>query len=458
MIGTCDRRGRGASGRRLGRDRRAAIALIAALAAPALLLSVAMGIEVAHWSVLQTETQRIADMAALAGAESYGGGATAEQAAVAAANVAEINGATGTSDREWTAGSQSLSDNEVTVQLTKGVNNPDDPAVRATVSVPVPLLFLHLWTGAQAITIHATALAEVGSIANNVQPCVLTLKGDAQGVQVPSGITVTGNTDASMTGCSLVSDGNISMSGNLTLDVSGLYSGGTISMSGNVSGTGTNTANWHQASPQVSDPYASNTTLQSAIAQASCTSPQSPAYSSSNMTYTLYPNVCYGPISISGNAAVVFSGTGLYTVNGPITISGNTTVGGTTISGSGITVVSTGPISISGNFNSGAVTLTAPKAGTASDGAIAGVLFATDSTATNTVSGNAAIPFTGLFYAPNGGLKISGNATSGSTGCSEVITSSLTITGNMDLASNCSNYGLTTFGSIPNTTSIGLVQ
>lgn len=458
MIGTCDWWGGGVQAHRLRRDRRAAIALIAALAAPAVLLSVALGIEVAHWSVVQVDTQRIADTAALAGAEAYGGGATAEQAAIAAANVAEVNGAAGTSTRSWSAGSQTLSDNEITVQLTTGVINTGDPAVRATVTQPVPLLFSTIWSGSGGVALHATALAEVGSTVNGPQPCVLTLNGDANGVQTLPGITASGNTNASMTGCSLVSDGNISMSGNLTLDAGALYSSGTISVSGNVSGTATNTATWHQSSPQVSDPYAGDATLQNAIAAANCGPTQSPAYSQSTDTYTLSPNTCYGPISISGNSSIVFNGTGLYTVNGSITINANTTLSGATISGSGITVASTGPISIEGNFNTGGVMLAAPTAGTASNGAIPGVLFATSSTGANIVSGNAAIPFTGLIYAPNGTLSLSGNATDGSTGCSEIITQSLTISGNLNLAANCSNYSLANFGSLPNTTSIGLVQ
>ncbi len=362
----------------------------------------------------------------------------------------------GTSNRSWDSGSQTLSDNQIAVQVTKGVNNPDDPAVRATVTQPVPLLFSHLWATASSVTLKATALAEVGTTVNGAQPCIATVRGDTTGVQPPSNVTFTGNTYVSLTGCSLVSDGNISMSGNVTFDTAAVYASGSIGMSGNVSGTGTNQANWHPSSQPLSDPYAGDTVLQNAIAQANCSPTQSPAYSKG--TYTLYPNVCYGPISIGGNSNVVFSGTGLYTVNGAVSIQGNTGVGGTTVSGSGITLVSTGPLSISGNFNSGSVMLAAPKAGTASDGAIPGVLFATASTGTNTVGGNADIPFTGLIYAPNGSLKISGNATGGSTGCSEIITSALTMSGNLSLAANCSNYSLRTFGSLPNTSSIGLVQ
>ncbi len=422
---------------------------------PVLMMSVAMGVEVSHWSAQQLDLQRTADLAALAGASAYARGGTAAQAAAAAADVAELDGAAGGS-RSWSPAAQTLTDNQITVLITSGVRNAADPAVQVTVRRTVPLLFAHIASDAQSVSLGARAMAEVGGSQNSPQPCVLTVGGDANGVVTLPGVTASGNTDASLSGCSLVSDSKVSMSGNLTLDVSAIYAAGTISMSGNVSGTAANSSAQHPGSPQIPDPYAGNSTLQNAIAKANCSPTQLPAVS--HNTYNLYPNVCYGSISIGGNASVVFNGTGLYTINGSVTISGNTSLGGTTISGSGITIVSTGPLSISGNFNTGSIVLTAPTVGTAQEGSVAGVLFATNSTGASTVSGNSAIPFSGLLYMPNGSLSVSGNATDGSSGCAEIIAGTLTLSGNMDLASNCSNYGLTTFGSLPNTTSIGLVE
>ncbi len=440
----------------LRRDRRAAIALITALALPALLLSAAMGIEVARWSDVRLQLQRKADLAALAGAEAYGAGASAQAAANAAANVAEFNAAGGGGTRSWTASSETLSDNQISVQITKGVNNPADPAVLVTVTQTIPLLFAAIISGVHPITMAATAMSEVGTTINGAQPCILTLNGDVNGVVALPGTTLSGNVNANLNGCSMVSDANTGMSGNLTLNTVGIYSAGTITVSGHVSGTATNTAAQHPGAAQVPNPYVNDTALQNAIAQAQC-GPTTQPTSSKGVT-TLYPNVCYGSISISGSTTLVFSGTGLYTVNGSLSVSGNTSVGGTYISGSGITLVSSGGISISGNFNTGAITLTAPSSGTSAGGALAGVLFATNSNAGVTISGNSAIPFTGLIYAPNSAISLSGNATDGSTGCAEVIANTLTISGNVNLAANCSNYSLLNFGSQPNTTSIGLVQ
>ena len=62
--------------RGLAADRRGAIALVAGIAAPVLLGAIALGVEVAHWSSVQLDTQRITDLAALAGAQSAASGAT----------------------------------------------------------------------------------------------------------------------------------------------------------------------------------------------------------------------------------------------------------------------------------------------------------------------------------------------------------------------------------------------
>ena len=438
---------------RLQRDRRAAIALITAFATPVLLMSVAMGIEIGHWSDVKLQLQRTADLAALAGAKSYAAGASAEAAANVAANVAEFNAGIGGATRSWTAASETLSDSQIIVQITKGVNNPADPAVRVTVTRAVPMMFSRIAFGGSSVTMNATSLAEVGTTVNTVQPCILTLNGGTTGAVAVPGTTLNGNVQVELNGCSVVSDGNTNLNGHVTLDASAIYAAGGITTNGSVSGTAAVSANQYPNSPPVSDPYASDAALQNAIAQASCSPAIQPM--ASNGTINLYPNTCYGSISVTGRDAVVFNGTGLYTVNGSFSVAGTS---GATISGSGITLTTTGAISVTGNFSTGGVTLTAATVATTANGAIPGVLFATSGTAGITFSGNAAIPFSGLVYGPNSAISLSGNATDGSNGCSEVISRTLTISGNMNLAANCSNYGLLNYGSLPNTTTIGLVQ
>lgn len=427
----------------LWRNRRGAAALIAAIAAPVLLISVAMGVEVSHWATRKLDYQRSADTAALAGGVALARNDNPEQAANAAADVAELSGIAGGA-RSWSWASLVLTDNLITVTITNGVHNSADPAVLVSVQGSVPLLFSRLITTATQITLGASAMAELGP-----QPCILTLGGSGKG------ISAAGNVTMAMPGCAMYSDSNISMTGTVTINAAALYAASGITISSNVSGTGTNPAVQYAGVAPLSDPYASDSAVQNALAKASCAPTQLPAISGN--TVTLNPNTCYGSISISGNQTLVFNGAGLYTINGSLNATGNSSQN-TTIDGAGITIVSTGALSITGNFNNGAVTLTAPTIATAQNGAIPGILFASDTSVGSSVAGNAPIPFTGLIYTPNAALSFSGTPTSTSGGCDKVIAQSVSMVGNAVLASACSSYNLNSFGILPNNSLVQLVE
>ena len=63
--------------------------------APAMVMTLAMGIEITDWSVKNLELQRVADAAAWAGAKQYVATSNAQVATGTASDVAEMNGATG---------------------------------------------------------------------------------------------------------------------------------------------------------------------------------------------------------------------------------------------------------------------------------------------------------------------------------------------------------------------------
>ena len=430
---------------RLRRDRRGAAALIAAIAAPVLLISAAMGVEVSHWATRQLDYQRSADTAALAGGAALARNDTPEQAANAAADVAELSGIAGGA-RSWSQASLVLTDNLITVTITNGVHNSADPAVLVSVQGAVPLVFSRLISTATQITLGAQAMAELGP-----QPCILTLGGSG------AGISASGNVTMAMPGCAMYSDSSISMTGTVTVNAAALYASGGIRIGSNVNGTGTASAVQYAGVAPLSDPYASDSAVQNALAKASCAPTQPQPSPDKNNAVTLTPNTCYGSITISGSETLVFNGAGLYTINGSLTATGNSTQN-TSIDGAGITIVSTGALSISGNFNNGAVTLTAPTAATAQNGAIPGILFASDTSVASSVVGNAPIPFTGLIYTPNATLSFNGTPTAASGGCDKIIARSVSMVGNAVLASACSNYNLNSFGILPNNSLVQLVE
>jgi len=213
----------------LGADRRGAIALIAGIAAPVLLGAIALGVEVAHWSSVQLDTQRTSDLAALAGAQSAAGGATTQEAANAAASVAELNGASGATTRTWNAATNVLTDNTVTVSLVNGVHTSNDKAFQVAITKSVPLVLAGLISSASAETLRATATAEVMSTQAwaGPQPCVAALKTAAQG---GTGITYTGWATMTAIGCSIRSNAGLTETGSGNWNTQGIYAAGSISI------------------------------------------------------------------------------------------------------------------------------------------------------------------------------------------------------------------------------------
>lgn len=424
----------------LGTDRRGAVALWMGLTMPALIMAMAAGIEVSDWAAVKVELQRTADVAATAGVIYYsknsGQANLAQNAATHAAYIAQINGASGKTSPDWTPATKTLVDNMITVQIVPGIKAPTDIAVRATVRKTISLAIGKIFTSNPAVTISASALAEVVVSSSGPQPCILGLSGDQDGVTTDIDVSLTGNANIDVNGCSVRSDGAVKLTGNAEITASGTYAAGAISTTGNSQVIGGS----YQNAGQISDPYISHAVLQSAL-QAAVTATGPVINRKNNDPPQVLSPGSYTSISASGNSSLTLS-PGLYYVNGNVSVSGNGT-----LTASGVTIVSTGTVSLSGNtvFNA----FTAPTiSGANTFGGIPGVLFASNSSSASSFTGNTAVPFTGLVYYPHGALRFTGNATDGSTGCSEIIANSVIFTGNANLGGNCSQYGTLTFGSV----------
>lgn len=479
MIGTGDRRSHGRFGRGFGRDRRGSVVLIAALAAPVLLMSLALGVEVAHWSVVQLETQRIADMAALAGGEAQAAGATAQQAANAAANVAELNGAVGASVRTWDAATETLSDDHVVVQVTSGVRNPSDAAVRVSIQQNVPLMLAQMFKSATSQNLAATATGEVASTRawGGPQPCLAALKTAAQG---GSGIVYSGSATVSAIGCSVRSNANITETGSGYWNTEGIYAAGSVSLPSWFSPTDVTDNNGNPITPvpnagTLPDPYATNAAVQQAFTQAaqatnvtsiSCPNPNStwqnpspctlPANGSScsattgSGTCTLEPGT-YGSFNVTSGGPYTFNlQPGMYYFKGNINLTNYTTT-----NGNGVTIVTTGTFNGANTFNFNVNAPTPAQA--ALTGGIAGLALAGNTSGSVTVSGDPHVQIGGVMYFPN--ASFSGQGSTSATGtpsesCFELIAASISLSGYSGYAGNCPNMGATSFGSILKTSSV----
>jgi hypothetical protein len=136
-----------------------------------------------------------------------------------------------------------------------------------------------------------------------------------------------------------------------------------------------------------------------------------------------------GAFSLAGSATL---GSGTYTVAGNFTLGGGG--GGGTVTGSGVTIVTSGTFSVAAGYSN--VTLTAPTSGTLEDLVVASN-GAGGASFSEGASGNS---LSGAFYFPSAPITLSGagNVGNGAGQCLELIGSTISLTGGSALASTCS--------------------
>jgi hypothetical protein len=430
--------------------------------APVLVMSLAMGIEVTSWSLTKVELQRVADVAAWAGTAQYVAAINANNTAIVAAqsatktaaDLAEINGASGTSTRTWNATTLTTTDNVITAQIVNGVKNTSDTAVKVTITRSIAKSFSNIFPSTKSsVTVSATAISEIVSSApSSPQPCLVALQTGGSGV---TDVTLTGSAGITAAGCSVRSNAGITLTGSTTLNVGGTYAAGSITTCGeNVNDPGdcssTISGGRYPNSGTITDPYASNASLKTAFSELASGTTPGPTYADPNtswMTQTISPGT-YPSLTLGGSSTVTLS-PGTYYVKGNVNFNGNATITGTNV-----TIISSGTLT---DTNSAHVTLTAPTP--ASGDGVPGILFASQSTSQSQFGGSVTIPLTGVIYYPNGSFAFNGSASAGASGCGEVIAGTITITGAATLSStNCGTYGTANFGSLPSTSSVALVQ
>ncbi len=455
-----------ARSRRLVTDRHGAVAITLALIVPALMGALALALEVGSWSVTKVELQRRADQAAYAAIMRYESGDNAQTATGIGVDIAALNGATAATPT-WSAATNTTTASDVSVALVAGVRTTSDKAMKAVITTSVPLSFGGLVAGLAfnnilgsqtAVTLTATAYAEIqitgGTPGTGGQPCAVALKSNG------TGITVSGGSSVDLSGCNVRSNARISVTNGAHVVTPWAY-GATITISGGSSiSNGTNTVTSSPTPPdttapidlttvQIGDPYAGNTSIS---ADFSSLSPGSgTAFNGTWQASTLQPGT-YSSIT-SGSGPITME-PGLYIVNGNIS-----TGQGATVTGTGVTIVTSGTVSFGGGST---VTLSAPVENTTTGG-IPGVLIAGNSTGTDTLSNGMEPTLTGVIYYPNGTMSISGGVKVGNN-CLEVIAGSLSISGGSTFGATCSQYGTAAFPSMPGTPgtpgtiSYGLVQ
>jgi hypothetical protein len=135
-----------------------------------------------------------------------------------------------------------------------------------------------------------------------------------------------------------------------------------------------------------------------------------------------------GTFSLAGSATL---GAGTYTIAGNVAIGSGG--GGGTVTGSGVTIVTSGAFSVAAGYSN--VTLTAPTSGTLQD-----LVVASNGGGGASFSEGAANSLSGAFYFPNAAITLSGGSSlgNGAGQCLELIGSAIAMSGGSALASTCS--------------------
>jgi Flp pilus assembly protein TadG len=424
--------------RRLSRDQRGSIGIIAAVSLAVLLAFGGLGVDAALWMRAKYDAQGAADAAAnsVAAAAAIGNPAsrlTAEANAAAAANGFQ-NGMNG---------------------VTVTMNNPpgsgafagNASAYEVIVSAPQKLYLASALAGTTApiVKARAVALLTAGTPAPTFPTCILGLSPQPSQIDV----TFNGNTAVTATGCDVDADSPSSSSVNTNgggsvhakdVRTVGGVSGGNIFVTGGI---------FTQQS-SIPDPYAGRTI------------PSMPAGSG--------PNKWTGTIQNTGSGSPP-----VMTINGNVDVKGNTTLqpgiyiinngsfndtGQNTVTGNGVTIIltSSNPASDTGTFSvtgGGGLNLTAPTTGPT-----AGIALWADKNLPNkgdTFAGGTTSNLVGAIYLPSHDVKYAGN--SGTTSkCMQLIAYNITFTGTSSFNHNCTGVGTSDPQGAPTPASWSLVE
>jgi hypothetical protein len=374
---------------------RGQVLVLVALALVALMGFVALAVDIGFMWGARRRMQTAADAGAIAGAIASRQG---YNVTLAAKDATSLNGFT-----DGTGG--------VTVTPTYPYSGGSCSAncVEVKIDQAQPTYFLRV-LGFPLIDVKARAVAGTTKDSND---CMYAL-----GPASPA-LKVTGNPTVNSS-CGAVADTSAQCGGNFTFTA-------PIGVVGTQSGCPSSTVTG--ISP-VADPFAY---LGSSPPTCSGNSSQT---INNGQTVTLSPGSYCNGITIHGGATVTFS-SGTYNLG-----SSGLTITGGTITGTGVTFVSTGADSFTG---SPTINLSAPTSdtnvtnGSGNSVNVKGILFWGTSSSASTISGTGTSTFDGALYFPNSELKYAG--TSSGSGYTIIAADQVTITGTTTVGNNYTSIG-----------------
>lgn len=394
-------------------DKRANMAIVMAITAPALVGVCGLSAETGYWFYLEKSAQKAADVAAYAGAVSLRNGDGKEKAISVALGEAAV---LGFDDPE-----------SIVAAVTPPTSGPNQNAraMEVTVDFEIPRFFSGIFNKEKERgVVRAVAAYDTPSNA-----CLLALDIDA-----PAALTITGSADVTLLSCEVMSNSIagdsvlLSGSGDLQTDCVNAV-GGVVVKVGGTDLTLTDCPAPRQNMARAPDPYAH--VPEPDLDGVPCSDVGS---GSGTINVSAGPGgvkrFCNG-ISLSGNYHFE---PGVYVIDeGDFRINASTLV-----TGDDVTFFFTE--GARARFNGTAtIDIAAPKTGT-----YQGIAFMGDREDTSVehrFNGTANSKITGAIYAPASRLVFNGDF-SGDDGCMQLVASTIELIGNMHISTDCAGYGL----------------
>ena len=266
--------------RRFAGDARGAVAVIGALSLTTLVGMGAFAVEISRGYAADTANQRIADMAALAGALAYNvNNNTTQMTATAKAVVA----------------AQGLPASAATVALVTDAATSKQ-LVQVSVTTAVPLALGRVFTSALSYDVTAVGSATTTTTTTTAPPCIAALS------STPTyGITMNGGTSLSAPGCSVNTNAGITVPWGTYISAKQAVAGKSVDNPGNGLTTSPTAANIQQNKANAaSDWMKDNAALKAALCQVNKLTGTSDADYADNNTACLTPLAT--PTTVPNNA------------------------------------------------------------------------------------------------------------------------------------------------------------
>ncbi len=174
----------------LFKARKAGVMIFMAFTSLGIIAIAAFAINLGNAYSTLSRAQRLADVAAYAGAVSYHNAGTTTALNAAVARMATLNG---------------LSSSAIAGSLTASPTGDGNSAVKTLITMANPLYFSSMGTGGRTISIGSTSYAEIATVTtqNSVIGCITALQ------QTGAGISVTGSGSLTAASCAVASNGTV---------------------------------------------------------------------------------------------------------------------------------------------------------------------------------------------------------------------------------------------------------